>query len=335
MAACVSALDSRHHKMFHAYIKSILACLQRHPEVRAGDITVACFGGALQMHVPHCMALLGPNMRWEMWRDDAKFAPLFQEHLSQKVQQRVGTTREYLQSVEARTDRRFICLVDIDINTAEHAYRLNNQKGVTPSVATENHFYESFTRPYAKMCELAAAMPHVLLLSMPFRAPWCTTDYETNKQRAVWTEADESMLHPRVDKFMQYNTRPRSSEVRALCWCAGNGVREDTVDWKQVDVDMAAYNARRLFRDHDRLHELMLEYAACTAGRPDVFENESSALAAWRAAFVENSVAYAAENEAHAARAARAARDDEARRLAVHHDDAGGRTKHVRFSHAV
>ena len=318
--------------MFHAYIKSILACLQRHPEVRAGDITVACFGGALQMHVPHCMALLGPNMRWEMWRDDAKFAPLFQEHLSQKVQQRVGTTREYLQSVEARTDRRFICLVDIDINTAEHAYRLNNQKGVTPSVATENHFYESFTRPYAKMCELAAAMPHVLLLSMPFRAPWCTTDYETNKQRAVWTEADESMLHPRVDKFMQYNTRPRSSEVRALCWCAGNGVREDTVDWKQVDVDMAAYNARRLFRDHDRLHELMLEYAACTAGRPDVFENESSALAAWRAAFVENSVAYAAENEAHAARAAR---DDEARRLAVHHDDAGGRTKHVRFSHAV
>jgi hypothetical protein len=34
--------------------------------VRAQDITVACFGGALQMQLPHCMALLGPNMRWEL-----------------------------------------------------------------------------------------------------------------------------------------------------------------------------------------------------------------------------------------------------------------------------
>jgi hypothetical protein len=297
--------------------------------VRAGDVTVACFGGALQMHVPHCMALLGPNIRWEIWREDAKFAPLFQQHLSQKLEQQVGTTHEYLQSVEARTDRRFICLVDIDINTAEHAYRLNNKKGVPPSVATENHFYESFTGPYAKMCERAAAMPHVLLLSMPFRAPWHTDDYEANKQRAVWTQADESMLHPEVDTFTQYNTRPRSSEVRALCWCAGIGVREEGVDWKHIDVDMAAYNARRLFRDHEKLHELMLEYAACTGGRPELFENESSALAAWRAAFVQNSIAFAEENKAHAELVAH---DDEARRLAVQQDDGGKRTKHVRFS---
>jgi hypothetical protein len=329
MAACVSALDSRHHKMLHAYIKSVLVCLQRHPEVRAEEITVACFGGALQMHLPHCMALLGPNMRWEMWREDGKFAPLFQEHLTQKVQQHVGTTQEYLQSVEARKDRRFICLVDIDINTAEHAYRLNNKKGVTPSVATENHFYESFTRPYARMCRLAAAMPHVLLLSMPFRAPWFTSDYERNKQHAMWTQADESMLHPLVDKFKQYNTRPRSSEMRAICWCAGHGVRDENVDWKQIDVDMAAYNARRLFRDHDKLHELMLEYAACTAGRPDLFENESSALEAWRAAFVHNSIAFAAENKAHAELAAP---ENEARKLAAQDGGAGRHTKHVRFS---
>jgi hypothetical protein len=151
--------------MFHSYIKSIVHCLKRHPEVRAEDITVVCFGGALQMHVPHCMALLGPNLRWEMWRDDGKFAPLFQEHLSSKVEQHVGTTAQFLASVQARGDRRFICLVDIDINTPEHAFRLNNSKGVTPSVSTENHFYLSFTRPYANMCRVAAAFPHVLVLS--------------------------------------------------------------------------------------------------------------------------------------------------------------------------
>jgi len=307
--------------MFHVCIKSIVQCLERHPEVRAQDMTVACFGGALQMHLPHCMALLGPHMSWEMWRENGKFAPLFQEHLSNKVQQRVGTRAEYLLSVKARADRRFVCLVDIDINTPEHAFRLNGETGGASSVDTENHFYESFTGPYASICRLAAAMPNVLVVSMPFRAPWHTDDYEANKQRAVWTQADESMLHPDVDTFTQYNTRPRSSELRALCWCSGQGVRERAVDWKQMDVDMAAYNARRPFRDHDKLDELMREYAACAARRPDLFEDEPSALAAWRAAFVQNSAAFAGESKAHAALAAHAAHDD----------DAGAAGKSVRF----
>jgi hypothetical protein len=204
---------------------------------------VACFGGALQMHLPHCMALLGPNMSWEMWRDNGKFAPLFQEHLSNKVQQRVGTRSEYQLSVKARADRHFICLVDIDINTPEHAFRLNGETGGASSVDTENHFYESFTGPYASICRLAASMPNVLVVSMSFRAPWHTDDYEANKHE-VWTQVDGSILHPDVDTFTQYNARPRSSELRALCWCSGQGVREHAVDWKQMDVDMAAYNAR-------------------------------------------------------------------------------------------
>ena len=143
-------------------------------------------------------------------------------------------------------------------------------------------------------------MPHVLVVSTPFRAPWHTDDYETNKSRAVWAQADESMLYPHVDTFQQYNTRPRSSEVRALCWCSGNAARDEAVDWQKIDVDMAAYNARRVFRDHDMLHDFMREYAACAGSRPDLFENESAALAAWRDAFVQNSIAFAAENKAHA-----------------------------------
>ena len=307
MAACISAIDSRHHKLFHAYIKSVAACLTRHPEVRAEELTVACFGAGLQMHIPYCMALLGPHMRWELWREKGDFAPLFQQHLPQRVEQRVGTTAEFFASVGARTDRRFICLVDMHINTPEHAFRLNNSYGVTHSVDTENHFYESFTRPYANMCRLAAAMPHVLVVSMPFRAPWLTADYDTNKARAVWTDTDEGMRHPRVDTFVQFNTRPRSSEVRALCWCAGSGVSEERVDWKQIDVDMAAYNAQRRFRDHDKLQELLLEYEASTAGRADLFEHESSALRSWCAAFVQNSMAFAAESKSHEALAAAAA----------------------------
>jgi integrase len=107
------------------------------------------------------------------------------------------------------------------------------------------------------------------------------------------------MLHPKVDTFVQYNTRPRSSEVRALCWCAGDGVRDEAVDWKRLDVDMAAYNARRVFRDHDQLLELMLEYRALAASRPDLFANEPPALTAWRTEFVQNSIAFAGESKAH------------------------------------
>jgi hypothetical protein len=147
----------------------------------------------------------------------------------------------------------------MDINVPEHAFRLNNEQGVTPSVATENHFYESFTLPYAVMCEAAAAMPHVLVLSMPFRAPWKTDDYNRNVALAWWTQTDGRMhLHPQVDLFTQYNARPRSNELRALCWCTGKDVQQEHVDWRNLDVDMAAYNATRPFRDHDKLLALIL-----------------------------------------------------------------------------
>ena len=89
--------------------------------------------------------------------------------------------------------------------------------------------------------------------------------------------------------------------MRALCWCAGQDVCEEHVDWNQIDVDMAAYNAHRVFRDHDILHDFMREYAACAASRRDLFENESAALAAWRDTFVQNTISFAAENRAHAA----------------------------------
>ena len=92
--------------------------------------------------------------------------------------------------------------------------------------------------------------------------------------------------------------------MRALWWCSGVAVPDESVDWQKMDVDMAAYNARRVFRDHDMLQDLMRQYSACTAARPDLFANEPSALAAWRKAFVENSMAYAEENRAHAALAA-------------------------------
>ncbi len=75
--------------MFHVYIKTIAQTLHRHREVRVQDITVTCFGGALQTHVRHCMALFGPDLRWEMWRENGKFAPLFQQHLTNKLEQKV------------------------------------------------------------------------------------------------------------------------------------------------------------------------------------------------------------------------------------------------------
>jgi hypothetical protein len=299
MSACISGVDSRHHKMLHVYIKTILHALEVHADVPAADVTIACYGAALQVHVPHAITLLGPNLSWELWRADAH-VPLFETHLSKKIDKRSGTIDDFLQDISSRPQRRFICLVDLDLHVPAHVLRARNEQGVKPTVESENRFYESITKQYADICTRAASMKQVMVLSIPFRAPWVTEDYEKNKEHALWLHADEQMQYPKLFTFRQYNTRPRSTEVRGLCWCGGSGVELETVDWKKIDVDMQQSNARRVFRDHDLLVEFLEHYKTCTAQRTDLFENETGALRTWREDFVRNSLQFAEDNASHA-----------------------------------
>ena len=298
MSACISGVDSRHHKMLHVYIKTILHALEAHADVPVSDVTIACYGAALQVHVPHAITLLGPNLTWELWRADAH-APLFEAHLSKKIDKRSGTIDDFLQEVSCRPERRFICLVDLDLHVPPHVLRARNEQGVKPTVESENRFYEGITKQYADICTRAARMTQVMVVSIPFRAPWVTDDFERNKEHALWLHAGEQMLYPKLFKFRQYNTRPRSTEVRGLCWC-GSGVEHETVDWKQIDADMLKVNAHRAFRDHDILLEFIEHYQACTADRTDLFENETAACRTWREDFMRNSLQFAHDNAAHA-----------------------------------
>ena len=298
MSACISGVDSRHHKMLHVYIKTILHALEAHADVPASDVTVACYGAALQVHVPHAITLLGPNLSWELWRADAH-APLFEAHLSKKIDKRSGTIDDFLQEVSNRPERRFICLVDLDLHVPPHVLRARNEQGVKPTVESENRFYEGITKQYADICTRAARMTQVMVVSIPFRAPWVTDDFERNKKHALWLHAGEQMLYPKLFKFRQYNTRPRSTEVRGLCWC-GSGVEHETVDWKQIDADMRETNARRVFRDHDVLLEFIEQYETCTTKRTDLFERETAACRTWREDFMRNSLQFAHDNASHA-----------------------------------
>jgi hypothetical protein len=307
MPACISGVDSRHHKMLHAYTTSVLHCLDAHADVPVSDITIACYGAALQTHLSHVIMLLGPNLSWELWRGSGEFAPLFDTHLSQKVAKRTGTVDEYLRDIGARGGRRFICLVDLDLHVPAHVLRSRNERGIKPTVESENLFYNSVTRQYADICKRAATTKHVLVVSIPFRAPWPTDDFEAKQRHATWLTKDARMVYPRLYTFRQYNTRPRSTEVRGLCWCSGADAEHETVDWKQIDADMREYNGRRVCRDYDILKEFLGHYEQCGARRRDLFENESDLNRAWRSEFVGNSLAYALETEAHAAEAAAAA----------------------------
>ena len=299
MSACISGVDSRHHKMLHVYIKTILHTLETHPDVPAADLTIACYGAALQVHVPHAITLLGPNLSWELWRADAH-APLYEAHLSKKIEKRSGTIDDFLQDISCRPERRFICLVDLDLHLPAHVLRARNEQGVKPTVESENRFYESITKQYADVCTRAGSMKQVVVVSIPFRAPWVTEDFARNKEHALWLCANEEMLYPKLFKFRQYNTRPRSTEVRGLCWCGGKGMEHETVDWKQIDADMLASNARRVFRDHDILLDFIEHYTTCTAGRTDLFENETAACRTWREDFMRNSLQHAQDSEVHA-----------------------------------
>jgi hypothetical protein len=224
--------------MLHVYIKTILHALEKHADVPAADVTIACYGAALQVHVPHAITLLGPNLSWELWRADAH-APLFETHLSKKIEKRSGTIDDFLQDISRRPERRFICLVDLDLHVPAHVLRARNEQGVKPTVESENRFYESITKKYSDICTRAAGMQQVMVVSIPFRAPWHTADFEENKARALWIDKDERMVYPRLETFKQFCTRPRSTEVRGLFTCRGSGVEYETVDWKRIDVEMA------------------------------------------------------------------------------------------------
>jgi len=300
MPACISGVDSRHHKMLHAYTTSVLHCLDAHADVPVSDITIACYGAALQAHLSHVIMLLGPSLSWELWRGSGEFAPLFDAHLTQKVARRTGTVDEYLRDIGAREHRRFICLVDLDLHVPAHVLRSRNERGIKPTVASENLFYDGVTKQYADICRRAAKTKQVLVVSVPFRAPWPTDDFEANQRRAAWLQRDNRMVYPRLYKFRQFNTRPRSTEVRGLCWCSGTDAENETVDWKQIDADMREYNGRRVCGDYDVLKEFLGHYEQCTARRGDLFENESAASRAWRLEFVGNSLAHMQETEAHA-----------------------------------
>lgn len=291
--------------MFHAYIKSVLCTLEAHADIPATDITIACYGAALQKHVPHAVALLGPNLTWEIWRADAH-AELFEAHLSKEIEKRTGSVEDFFASISCRPARRFVCLVDLDLHLPAHVLRSRNEQGIKPTVQSENSFYQGMTQQYAYMCTRAAGMPQVLVVSIPFRAPWLTNDFEANKQQARWIQQDGTMVYPKLHTFRQYSTRPRSTEVRGLCWCAGRCAELETVDWQKIDCDMRASNSRRVLRDYDVLRDLLEQYARCTAVRADLFEHETAACKAWRDSFVANSLAYARASEAHACEAAEA-----------------------------
>ena len=278
--------------MLHAYTQSVLHCLDARSDVAAKNITVACYGAALQMHLPHSIALLGPNLSWELWTERGKFEPFFDVHLNQAVQRRTGSIDDFFKDIDARQERHFICLVDLDLHVKPHVLRSRNEKGVKPTVESENMFYQDITARYADVCRLASRSEHIIGVSIPFRAPWLTEDFEANKAKATWTDKDEMMVYPKLQTFKQFCTRPRSTEFRGVFLCRGADVEYEQVDWKKIDREMAEYNASRVFRDSNVFKEFAAHYKQVMASRQDLFASETAAAKTWRNEFLENSLKY-------------------------------------------
>ena len=303
MSTCISSVDSRNHKMLHAYTQSVLHCLDARSDVAATRITVACYGAALQMHLPHSIALLGPNLSWELWTERGKFEPFFDVHLNQVVQRRTGSVDDFFADISAREERHFICLVDLDLHVQPHVLRSRNEKGVKPTVESENMFYQDITARYADVCRLASRSERIIGVSIPFRAPWLTEDFEANKAKATWVDKDEMMVYPKLQTFKQFCTRPRSTELRGLFLCRGADVEYEQVDWKTIDREMGEYNASRVFRDSNIFVDFVAHYKQLAMERKDLFANETVTGKTWRHEFLENSLKYvtcAVEEDGHA-----------------------------------
>jgi hypothetical protein len=150
------------------------------------------------------------------------------------------------------------------------------------------------------VCKLASRCERIIGVSIPFRAPWLTDDFETKKAKVTWMDKDEMMVYPKLQTFKQFCTRPRSTELRGLFLCRGADVEYEQVDWKKIDREMAEYNVSRVFRDSNVFADFVAHYRELMVQRKDLFANETVAGKTWRHEFLENSLKYvtcAVENE--------------------------------------
>ena len=236
-------ISSSNVKFFGVGMHGILEFLDRFPGVTQSNMRVVCYGCGLGGHIPFLMSIF-PGIRWDIYTHENKSLQL--KHALQtnlKVHRGCGTLDECFDDIQRRKfpGEKILMFIDLDFHLQPEKLAELNSLGIKPTVFSENRHFQMYTLAYKNACATADRNADILMVSMPLRMPWVTSDFEKNKKHAAWLSQDlgeDVVPYPNVELFPQFGSRHKSSEQRSL-YLTRNAQRDAHIDWKKLDHEAA------------------------------------------------------------------------------------------------
>jgi len=279
-------------KAFGVGMHGILECLDRFPGVKQKDLTVVCYGCGDGRHIPFLVSFF-PDVRWQIYAPEKK--PLQIKHSLQtslNIHRGCGTLNDCFDDIRRRNAAgdKILMFIDLDFHLRPEKIAEFNSLGIKPTVFSENQHFQMYTLAYKNACATADRNADILMVSMPLRMPWVTSDFEKNKKHAAWLSQDldeNVVLYPNVEIFPQFGSRHKSSEQRCL-YTTRNAQPDAHIDWKKLDheTENADLDAKALEKV-DFMIGLMDRCDAYLGQEENAHENEY--LHAWSRIFVSDS----------------------------------------------
>ena len=288
----LTTVSEPNRKMFAVGLHVINEMHVRFPNLEQHNMRIVWFGAALQGQVP-VLSGLCPNIEFEVHTH--KRCPISKE-LQDNLQISYHDTslEECLQHIEAYNGpKKFAVLLDLDFHIKPRELSVLNKANVVPTVESESVHYDRYTTQYNAACARLSRCSHVLLVSMPFRMPWLTSDFAQNAHLASWLDpqlSHEQMWCPNMLLVPQFGARLKSTELRGL-FVTGDGYSESILDWQTMDSLLHETDAgtRQLARAKFMLEQLLTFEKLSDARRKETL-SATLCLQTWTDSFVANSI---------------------------------------------
>ena len=282
-------ISSSNVKFFGVGMHGILEFLDRFPGVTQSNMRVVCYGCGLGGHIPFLMSIF-PGIRWDIYTHENKTLQL--KHALQtnlNIHRGCGTLDECFDDIQRRKfpDDKILMFIDLDFHLRPEQIAESNSLGIKPTVFSENRHFQMYTLAYKNACATADRNADILMVSMPLRMPWVTSDFEKNKKHAAWLSQDldeNVVLYPNVELFPQFGGRHKSSEQRSL-YLTRNAQPDAHIAWKKLDheTENADLHAKALEK-LDFMIGLMDRCDAYLGREQNAYQNQY--LHAWSRIFV-------------------------------------------------
>ena len=285
----MNSVSDSNKKLFCVGLHALNELHARCPDAKQSDMRVVWFGGGLQGQLPALFGIF-PDVHFEMHTHRA--CPVSDElQRNLNVEYHKSSFEECLSRIEAyKGTQKFAVLLDVDFHIKPSELASNNKANIPVTVESESIHYERYTARYNATCARLARCSHVVLVSVPFRLPWLTSDFKENGHKASWLDAALGQHEIRTTEmllFLQFGARVNSTELRGL-FVVADGYKETVVDWHAFDKEMygTPTEIKQLLRAKFMLEQLETCQTLTAARRA----RGNAVWSEWSHAFLRNSI---------------------------------------------